>query len=221
MGSREAILGRLREARQPFGEVPDAPADYVPMVPLAESDRASLTARFVAEAEKLSAIVHQVPNPGAAIEVILELVGDDSSIIRWSDEHLPLPGFSEILEQAGVSTASPNDPEVRIGVSGADAALAATGSLVAASGQGKYRNASLLTPVHVAVITADQILPDMESWVATQSADGLSAFRDSSNVVIISGASRTADIAMELILGMHGPSELHIVLLADSAHSEN
>lgn len=215
MGSREAILGRLREARQPFGDVPDAPAEYVPMVPIDERDQAALTARFVAEAEKLAAIVHQVPSPGAAMETILEIVGDDSSIIRWGDERLPLPSFSELLAQAGVKSASPDDPEVRVGVSGADAALAATGSLVVASGPGKYRNASLLTPIHVAVITTDQILPGMESWVAAQSADGLSTFRDSSNVVIISGASRTADIAMELILGMHGPGELHIVLLED------
>ena len=35
---------------------------------------------------------------------------------------------------------------------------------------------------------------------------------DPSNVVLISGPSRTADIAMELILGMHGPKELHIIV---------
>lgn len=217
--SRETILGKLRKARQPFADAPAAPEEYIPMVPMAETDQATLTKRFVEEAEKLAAIVHQVSTPSAAINTILEIVGDDSSIIRWDDEHLPLPDFSSALEQAGIGTANPNDPEIRVGISGVDAALAATGSLVVASGPGKYRNASLLAPVHIAVVSTDQIIPGMESWVAAQSADDLTTLRNSSNIVIISGASRTADIAMELILGMHGPGELYIVLVdGQSSH---
>lgn len=53
----------------------------------------------------------------------------------------------------------------------------------------------------------------MESWLAQKR---LNDIRAASNVVIISGASRTADIAMELILGMHGPRELHIILLKNN-----
>lgn len=105
----------------------------------------------------------------------------------------------------------PDDPSVRVGLSGAPAALAATGSLVLASDTGQYRNASLLPPVHIVIVTTSQIIPDFESWIAEQRANQLDHFRRSSNIVLISGPSKTADIAMELILGMHGPVELHVV----------
>jgi L-lactate utilization protein LutC len=70
------------------------------------------------------------------------------------------------------------------------------------------------------VITSDQILATLEQWISRQRANGLSAFQQISNIVIVSGPSRTADIAMELILGMHGPGELHIVIL-NPQHSGN
>jgi L-lactate dehydrogenase complex protein LldG len=102
---------------------------------------------------------------------------------------------------------------MRVGITGVDAALAATGSLVLAAGVGKHRVTSLLPPLHIAVVRASQIMPDLESWVAMQRAQGLDAFRRMSSVIVISGPSRTADIAMQLIMGMHGPAELHIILI--------
>ncbi|MCA9922351.1 MAG: LUD domain-containing protein [Anaerolineales bacterium] len=67
--------------------------------------------------------------------------------------------------------------------------------------------------VHIAVLTADQILPDLESWWARQRANGLDQTRSAAKIAVITGPSRTADIAMELVLGMHGPRELHLVIL--------
>jgi L-lactate dehydrogenase complex protein LldG len=66
----------------------------------------------------------------------------------------------------------------------------------------------------MAVIRQGQILPDLETWVARLRQQGLDAFQDTASAMIISGPSRTADIAMQLILGMHGPGELHIIILS-------
>jgi L-lactate dehydrogenase complex protein LldG len=107
------------------------------------------------------------------------------------------------------------DGGVRVGLTGVDAALAATGSVVVVSGSGRARAASLVPPIHIAVVAASQIVPDLESWWAVQKAAGLEQIRQHSNVVVITGPSRTADIAMQLVMGMHGPRELHLVLLAD------
>ncbi len=210
--SRETILGTLRSARKPFDDLPEAEA-YLPMVPLADQSQPALTERFIEEAEKLACIVHRPPKAPAATEEILALLEDDNSLMSWDLGKIPVPNLAATLETAGIAIAASNDPTVRVGLSGADAALAATGSLLIRSGAGQARNASLLPPLHIAVIREDQIVADLESWVAVQRQSELECFRQSSNIVVVSGASRTADIAMQLILGMHGPGELHIVLL--------
>jgi L-lactate dehydrogenase complex protein LldG len=211
MSSRGQILARLRSRQEPFPGI-HPPETYQPMTPLAE-DRAGLLDRFVSEAEALSAFVHQPSDEAQAIQEILEILGTDEIVLAWEWSSIPLPTLAETLEAAHISVASPRDPGVRVGISGASAALAATGSLVLCSGKGQYRATSLLPPVHIAVITRQQIVPNLERWIQGQRAAGLPAFQQASNTIIISGPSRTADIAMELILGMHGPGELHIIII--------
>lgn len=214
MSSRERILNSLRGASRPFAPT-EKPANYLPMTPLADHEPTALRQRFIAEAEKLSCRVHQVDSTANATETLLGLVGNDKHILSWRPEKLPLPNLAETLARAGITLAEPQDPTVRVGLSGVDAALASTGSLVVVSGAGQYRTASLLPPVHIALVCESQIVADFESWMAKERAEQLMRFRQSSNIVVISGPSRTADIAMQLILGMHGPGEVHIILMAD------
>jgi L-lactate dehydrogenase complex protein LldG len=211
MSSREQILARLRSKDKPFPRI-TPPETYQAMTPM-EGDTSSLIARFISEAEALSAVVHQPSDETQAVQIILGILGEDSTVLAWDWSSIPLPTLPGALEAARISTASPQDPQVRVGISGASAALAATGSLVLSSGKGQYRATSLLPPVHIAVIMRRQIVPNLESWIQQQRKAGLTAFQQTSNLVIVSGPSRTADIAMELILGMHGPGELHIIIL--------
>ena len=212
MGSRDKILGRLRQAKRPFPTV-TSPTVHQPVVPLKDTSPAALQARFVQEAEKAACVVHQVNSPAAAIAEILQIVGEDTAVSSWDLAHIPIPGLAEALDKANVSRMG-HDADVRVGITGVNAALAATGSIVVLSGDGRFRASSLLPPVHIAVLTASQIVPDLESWLAAQKAAGLEQTRQHSNIVVITGPSRTADIAMQLVMGMHGPRELHLVLLA-------
>lgn len=220
MTSRETILARLRAARRPFADVPP-PDDHLPVAPVDDERPAALVEHFAARAEALNCTVHRCPDERAALKAILDVIGADRQVLCWDFAHIPLPGLEAALAQAGVAVAPPHDPSVRVGITGADAALAATGSLVIASGPGKPRQVSLLPLVHVAVVRADQIVAHLEAWLATVRARGLDSFQAASSTVIISGPSRTADIAMELILGMHGPGELHIVVLDEAARDDS
>lgn len=212
MSSRDEILRRLRQAPNRLGELPPLPA-YDEVAVVLERDPAALRARFMAEAQKLSCQVHACESADRALQVVLELIGADRAILGWDPTYIPLPGLAEALDRVGIAIAPPGDASVRVGVTGADAALAGTGGLVLSTGPGRSRLVSLLPYVHVAVITAAQIVPTFEAWLAGQRAAGLQAFRQASTVLVISGPSRTADIAMTTVMPAHGPAEVQIVLL--------
>jgi len=211
MSSRDQILSKLRDAKRPFPTI-TPPTAHQPVVPMNDTSPAALQARFVQEAEKAACVVHQVNSPEAALAAILQIVGEDTAVSCWDPEQIPLPGLAEALDKAGIARVG-QDASVGVGITGVDAALAATGSLVVLSGNGRFRASSLLPPIHIAVLTTSQIVPDLESWWAAQKAAGLEQTRQHSNIAIITGPSRTADIAMQLVMGMHGPRELHVVLL--------
>lgn len=93
-----------------------------------------------------------------------------------------------------------------VGITGVAAAVAETGSLVCASGPRQWRGLSLIPPVHVAIVRADQIVPDLLDVLATQDPDLPAA------LTLISGPSKTADIEGILITGVHGPGDVHVVV---------
>lgn len=99
-----------------------------------------------------------------------------------------------------------------VGITGVDYAIAETGSCVIMARGGVSRLVSLLPPVHVAVVNADQVLPTLDELFTLRRATHL-AGDPLGYMNIISGPSRSADIEQTLIHGMHGPREAHMVLL--------
>ncbi|NJL92741.1 MAG: LUD domain-containing protein [Anaerolineae bacterium] len=168
-------------------------------------------AHFVRATQNLSAEVTLVASEAAALAKIWDLLGDARQISGWGLARLTLKGLAEGLAARGI-TLDPGDHRARFSLTGVDAALAATGSLLLTSGPGQPRSASLTAETHIALVQRAQIVPNLEAWIAAQRATGL-PLREAANVVIISGPSRTADIAMELVLGAHGPAALSILVL--------
>ena len=71
-----------------------------------------------------------------------------------------------------------------------------------------------MSPVHVAVLRADQLVRGLgEALAQIQARRGPDSFADASNLTLITGPSRTADIELTLTLGVHGPREIHVVLI--------
>ena len=213
MTARDRILDRLRQARATHRVSPThAAGGRRRMIPLPDMDLDERLALFIGEAEQLGAYVHRV-DANTAIEQIMDLLDGDRHALSWDDDQLPIAGLHSVLQSLGVSIAVPDDGDVRVGITGATAALAATGSLVLESGAGRPRGASLLPDRHIALITADQLHDDLESWSEAQKKLGYPAFREASNTVIVSGPSKTADIGHQLVKGAHGPRELHILIV--------
>jgi L-lactate dehydrogenase complex protein LldG len=101
--------------------------------------------------------------------------------------------------------------EVGMGITGAEAGFAETGTIVVRSGAGRPRMASLVPIVHVAVLSTERIARSLSHWMADPNARPA----DATNVVFITGPSKTGDIESIITTGVHGPRHLHICLLAD------
>lgn len=102
--------------------------------------------------------------------------------------------------------------EVGAGITDVVAGIAETGTLVVRSGEGVSRGGFLVPPVHVAVVRASQLVPDMlDVWSrVAEKGGGMPA-----SVVMITGPSKTADIEGILVTGVHGPREVRVVLIGD------
>ena len=98
------------------------------------------------------------------------------------------------------------------GIEGADVSeaswgLAETGSVVLAASPDEPRARSLLPDVHIALLREDRILPGLDDLFAAVGAELPSA------LAIVTGPSRSADIEQSLTIGVHGPGEVHVVLI--------
>ena len=109
--------------------------------------------------------------------------------------------------------------ESEIGITTVDYALADTGTLVLISGAGRARSASLVPPVHVAVVEARQIISGLDDLFPLLAENSGGADQKmASAITFITGPSRTADIELTLVVGVHGPQQLHVILIADQQY---
>lgn len=227
MSSRELILNKLRKARRPFLDAPPRPQDYLPVTSIADTSPDGLLRRFKAELENLKGEVFVVENDDAARACVLDLLKSHQTqrIAAWHFKHIPVSKLYTAIQEAGYVVDYPHilDAETRqaeltrletadVGLTGADAAAATTGTLIVSTAHGKGRIPTALPPVHLAVITQDQIVPRIEDWLANVRAVGEAVFYESANICFISGPSRTADIEKQIVMGVHGPKQVQVVV---------
>jgi len=117
--------------------------------------------------------------------------------------------FVRNAEAAGFEVHRGEAPRIAgAGVSRADYGVAATGSVVLAASHGEPRARHLVPEVHVSLLREDAIVADLAALFAA--LDG----RIPSALAIVTGPSRSADIEQRLVVGVHGPREVHVVLEA-------
>jgi L-lactate utilization protein LutC len=176
-------------------------------------------ARFIEELEALGGHGKRVGSGEEAREHVLGLAREREAelLIRWDVEELDALGVDGPLGDAGVDVAVWREladfKEVAgradIGLSTAAWAIAETGSLVLEGGPGMGRSVTLLPPTYVAVVPVERMLRTVPEAIEKYAdADGLPA-----NVCFHTGPSRSGDIEMALFVGMHGPGDVHVILV--------
>lgn len=216
---REAFLGRVRDAIS-SASLPPAP-ETDPGLSVPELPVVDLIDMFTRMLESIDGEVHS----GDPTEEVLALCQryEASSFLSWEPAELPVPGLPNALIDSGlrlIDTEVSEEPPARklhqkgymdvvVGITGAEAAFAESGSIVLRSGPGRPRMASLIPLVHVALLARDSIWRSLSHWMA----EAAETAGDPANLVFISGPSRTGDIEQQLNLGVHGPRHLHVVLM--------
>ncbi len=224
---REQFLARisqsLRLAYLPAAS-PEHPGSFQGYQFQADAPVAQMAESFARELGALSGYVHLVEEAESVVAVIREILQKHqaSQILAWDEASLGLPWLGDALTAAGITLIRHHlDVEaderkaalaaldgVRVGLTGAQGGLADTGTLALVSGPGRGRLASLLPPVHIALLPTQKLYPSLPAFLAANPT----AVVESSNLVLITGPSRTADIELTLSMGVHGPKEIHVIV---------
>ncbi len=204
--------------------LPVAPAASVPAV----AGREDPVAAFAHNLEAVDGKVHRPENVDEVVSTVLSILAGAGarSFLSWDPAYLPVPGIVDAAQSAGlrrIDGVVPDDPDARhahqrtyfdvdAGITGAIAAFAVSGTIVLPAGEGMPRMASLIPDLHVALLPHDAMHTTVSEWAA----DHPDALTHTSNLVFITGPSRTGDIEMRLNLGVHGPRTIHVVLVPDT-----
>lgn len=145
---------------------------------------------FVARAEAVAAKVHTVPDEGAAARAV-EAIRAEKGADGGAHGVRALPGG--------------------VGVVRAAKGIAQTGTCIVVTDDESLRLETMLPEVSVILLNSADILPDLPSaapFLRAEQSQGRTSY-----VSFITGPSRTADIERVSAIGVHGPLELHIVLI--------
>lgn len=155
------------------------------------------------ETELLHALAEIMRNLRQTKLSSLRVAVSDSTEVRRLIELIDLD-----LDEVAVTPSAADVFSFDIGISGAQAGIAETGTLLLDSSRERHRLVSLVPPVHIAILNASQMV--------TTLSDALSLMRKDEQVspiiTLVTGPSRTADIELTLAIGVHGQQELYVVI---------
>jgi len=226
VSAREEILGRIRSnlavAHARHGR-PELPAVSFPRFADGLETIARRVESFRARLESVGGECLVVPDEvraGAAIAAWLRARGADH--LALGDGALTRAVGRAAAAEAGLALLEPPVEREALlaaaaGLSGAVLGIAETGTLALASTDERSRLASLVPPLAISVLPVEALVPTLEDALASlRPEDPSTAARA---VTFVTGPSRTADIEMTLVVGVHGPRELLVILLDPSAPS--
>ena len=156
---------------------------------------------FLSRAELAAAGTWRVADAAALAGVISELVADDKLV------YCPALSPLELAAAAVLVRLAPEYAMAEVAVEEVLAGIAETGSIVCASVEGRAVQASLLPSHHLAILPAAKIYATLDDFFQSLSA------ALPTNIAIITGPSRTADIELTLAIGVHGPEQLDVIVV--------
>lgn len=213
MSSKEAILSRLRGAATPMAHAPHG------WQPWCGEDEQARRERFVAGISASHAEILTVKEANLARDLATWLDGEGVTHLacgqggRWQAAVAAACAGRSVLTPAGEFAGWKDElfDACQAGITHCAGAIADTGTLVLLPDRGEPRTISLVPPCHIALLAASTIADNLAGLVAA----GRWQQAMPTNLLLVSGPSKTADIQQTLAYGAHGPSRLLIVLVED------
>ena len=209
--TQQAFLDRVRQAMPKKSEPADLPDD-LSVARVIKTD-VDLVQTFLDRADQAKMNVYRVADEQALVKQVCDIIKKVEAKTAIVPAE-PFPGREQIVEQLkaeNIRLQDPDEPDIAfntdVGITGVQTAVAETGSIHLVSGGTRRRLASLAVPCHIAILQADQILPDLLDWTAQDQTDR------AAGQVLVSGPSKTADIELQLVIGVHGPKEEHLIVV--------
>ncbi|ALL66322.1 hypothetical protein K788_0002841 [Paraburkholderia caribensis MBA4] len=223
MNARERMLGRLRAAApaQVSGDELehldqridlhyDSHRAALPTQALVDSMQAALTAShadvFRATERTWPALIAQRLRDANVKRLLLDTSRAEAAALKQA---LPASVATRHYDQPIESWKAELFDTVDAGFTVARSGLASTGTLIVAPDAGSPRTISLVPPLHIALVYAHSLHADLH---AAMRAEHWQAGMPT-NLVMISGPSKTSDIQQTLAYGAHGPRELWVVIV--------
>lgn len=185
-----------------------------------------LVERLLQEVDAVGGRAHHAADLDEARRCLEQLLAQYAprTALCWRHALLDRMGLKEVLNARNISRLdydglSPQEQAAQrtqmfqadVGISSVTAAIAETGTLALFSRPGQERLASLLPPVHIAVVEAAQIVSDLFDFFASLQAGEPEQLP--SNCTLITGPSKTGDIELTLTTGVHGPGKWHVIAI--------
>ncbi|MPW16702.1 lactate utilization protein C [Paraburkholderia sp. CNPSo 3157] len=234
MNARERMLGRLRAAA-PTDVSSDElkrldaridlhydrrraarPAVELSTHALVESMQAALAAShaevFRATARTWPALIAQRLADANAKRVLLDTLRAEGAALQRA---LPLSVATHTYDRPIENWKAELFETIDAGFTVARSGIASTGTLIVSPDAGSPRTMSLVPPLHIALVYADSLHTDLHAAMrAEQWQAGMPT-----NLVLVSGPSKTSDIQQTLAYGAHGPRELWVVIVEREANN--
>ena len=216
MNSRDKILANLRAQER---ELPHPPAWR------SRRNFDDLVARFTEALTSVKGEVFYAESLTAATDRLSEQIEalNARKIVYNNEAPLIELGLAQRWPQLDWHQVGQNEDALRqfcveadLGLSSATVALAETGSIVLTTGPGRSRLATLLPTVHLAMIPTSRLVSDIFTWTGRREAAFPVAGQPPSNLVFVSGPSKSADIGQTLAVGVHGPKRFMVILYEDT-----
>jgi L-lactate dehydrogenase complex protein LldG len=205
---RSAFLQRVRSGLRETQAVGLLPAELPPTFATGDG---RLFDRFAAELEAAGGEAIRVTRDDLVEALAVRTAGCGTAVVAPNVDHLE--AVIKGLARAGCEILEPDrDGAARadLGVTGAALGVAATGSVLLSSGPGSPRTAGLLPPSHLVVLPEERLVPGFEELFERMPALSVS----SSQLVLVTGPSRTSDIEMTLVRGVHGPEDVTVLVVS-------